>query len=55
MTKGHNQGKPDEKDPKNKTRGQHEHLTNKDRENNEREGRNADPDPSDGRKGKNNV
>ena len=55
MTKGHNQGENSKKDPDKKTKGQDEHLTNKEREKNQGKGRNADPDPSDGRKGKNNV
>jgi len=55
MTKGHNQGENSKKDPDKKTKGQHEHQSNTAREKNQANGRNANPDPSGGRKGKNNV
>ncbi|MFP4091480.1 MAG: hypothetical protein ACLFUB_03710 [Cyclobacteriaceae bacterium] len=59
MTKGHNKGHVNEVDEEKKTsKGQNRHLTNKQKEREQEgsgEGRRSDPDPSDGRKGKNNV
>lgn len=55
MTKGHNQEKNDERQPKNKGKGEPKHQTNKEREKNEGKGRNADPDQSGGTKGKNSI
>jgi len=61
MTKGHNKGHVNEVEGEKKnSKGQDRHLTNaqKEREKEKddvREGRRSDPDPSDGRKGNNNV
>jgi hypothetical protein len=61
MTKGHNKGHVNEVDEEKKTsKGQDRHLTNKQKEREQEkegsgEGRRSDPDPSDGRKGNNNV
>lgn len=54
MTKGHNQGKTNDEDPENKTPGQDRHLPDS-KKDDSKKGRNADPDPSGGTKGKNNV
>ena len=61
MTKGHHKGHVNEVDGEKKTApGQNRHLTNKEKEHQKEKsegnkGRRSDPDPSDGRKGKNNV
>lgn len=54
MTKGHNQGKTNDPDPENKVPGQDRHLPDSKKDKDDK-GRNSDPDPSGGRKGKNNV
>ena len=55
MTKGHNQEKNEERTPSDKAKGGPKHRTNKEREKNKEKGRNADPDPSEGSKGKNSI
>lgn len=56
MTKGHNQGKTNDVDPENKTKGQDRHLTDSQKKKeNDKEGRNPDSDPSGGTKGKNSI
>ena len=55
MTKGHNQGKTNDADPDNKTKGQDRHLKDSNKDKSPNKGRNSDPDPSGGRKGKNSI
>lgn len=57
MVKGHNKGKiNNDVDPENKKgQGQDRHLPDSKKDKSPHKGRNDDPDPSDGRKGKNNV
>lgn len=56
MTKGHNQeNKTNDADPKNKTKGQDRHLQDSKKDKSPEKGRNSDPDPSGGRKGKNSI
>jgi hypothetical protein len=55
MTKGHNKGETNDRDPQNKGQGQDRHLTNKKKEKAPDHGRNPDPDPSEGTKGQNAI
>lgn len=54
MTKGHNKGRNNDADPKNKTPGQDRHLKEGNKDKN-KDSRNPDPDPSDGTKGQNSI
>lgn len=54
MTKGHNKGKSNDADPENKTPGQDRHLSDS-KKGKSNQGRNADPDSSDGTKGQNSI
>lgn len=55
MTKGHNKGKPNDPDPKNKVKGQERHLSDQKKNKAPDRGRNPNPDPSKGSKGKNSI
>lgn len=57
MVKGHNKGKKsNDADPENKKgKGQDRHLPDSKKDKSPDKGRSANPDPSDGRKGKNNI
>lgn len=54
MVKGHNQGKTNDVDPENKTKGQDRHLSDKKKDKSNK-GRNAEEDPSGGTKGRNSI
>lgn len=55
MTKGHNQGKTNDAEPKKKTKGQDRKLSDSKKDKSPDQGRNSDRDPSGGRKGQNAV
>ena len=56
MTKGHNQGKSNDANPKDKTKGQDRHLSDAQKDKSPDKGRNKDDkDPSGGTKGRNAV
>lgn len=55
MTKGHNQGKSNEENPKGKTKGQDQHLPDSKKDKSPDKGRSSGKDPSGGSKGKNSI
>ena len=55
MTKGHNQEKTNDADPKNKTKGQDRKLSDSQKEKSPNKGRNSDEDQSGGTKGQNAI
>jgi hypothetical protein len=54
MVNGHNKGS-DDPDPENKTKGQNRSLKESAKDKNPKKGRNKNEDPSQGKKGKNNI
>lgn len=56
MTKGHNKGETNDRDPKNKTQGQDRHLSDSKKDKSHKGGRNSkEEDPSGGTKGQNAI
>lgn len=56
MTKGHNKGgNNNDANPEDKAKGQHRKLSDQDKKKQPNNGRNPDPDPSDGTKKQNNI
>lgn len=55
MTKGHNKGPTNDRDPQSKGQGQDRHLKDSKKDKSHDKGRNADEDPSGGTKGKNSI